>query len=115
VTLKGMTVECGRALGIYLEGGEGNSIEKCTIRNFGTVASCSAREPSDIPPYHADDYTGVPVSREVGTFHAHYYRNTAWDRNPGRRHTISGCEVYGPGRVGSYWRREQEGSGTRGQ
>jgi len=52
------------------------------------------------PHITADDYEGVPVSREVGSFHAHYYLNSAWERNSGTHHTIEGCEIYNTGSGG---------------
>ena len=101
VTLRGIIVECGRGLGIYMEGGEGNRIEGCTVRSIGTVGIMlgqGARQ--TFPHITADDYAGIPVSGDVGSFHSHYYRNTAWDRKAGRNHVIAGCEVYATGSGG---------------
>jgi hypothetical protein len=94
-------VECGRGLGISIEGGHNNKIVDCVVRNFGTVGIMlgqGARQ--TFPHITADDYTGVPVSREVLSFHPQYYRNTVWDRNAGRGHTIEHTEVYGTGSGG---------------
>jgi hypothetical protein len=101
ITLRGLTVECGRGLGISIEGGRNNKIVDCVVRNFGTVGIMlgqGARQ--TFPHITADDYTGVPVSREVLSFHPQYYRNTVWDRNAGRGHTIEHTEVYGTGSGG---------------
>jgi hypothetical protein len=101
VTLRGMIIECGRAIGIYMEGGEGNHIEDCTVRNVGTVGIMlgqGARQ--TFPHVTADDYTGVPVSEEVGSFQSYYYMNTVWDRHAGKNQSISGCEVHATGSGG---------------
>jgi len=101
LTLQGVILECGRGVGVYLEEGEQNLLRRCVIRNVGTVGvmmGLGARQ--TFPHITADDYVGVPVSREVGSIHAHAYRNTAWDRKPGRAHGISHCEIYGTGSGG---------------
>jgi parallel beta-helix repeat protein len=101
VVLKNLIIENGRGLGIYLEGGSHNSIIGCTIRNIGTMGIMlgqGARQ--TFPHITADDYTGIPVSREVGTYHAHNYRNTAWERNAGIGHIIERCEVSNTGSGG---------------
>ncbi len=101
VTLRGMIVECGRAIGIYMEGGDGNRVENCTVRNVGTVGIMLGKGARQTFPHiTADDYAGIPVSGEVGSFQAHYYRNTVWDRNAGKNQTISACEIYATGSGG---------------
>jgi len=37
VTLRGLTIECGRSDGINMRGGKGNRVEDCTIRSVGNV------------------------------------------------------------------------------
>jgi len=99
--IKDLILESCRGLGVYIEGGSHNSIIGCTVRNVGTIGIMlgqGARQ--TFPHITADDYTGVPVSREVGTYHAHNYRNTAWDRNPGVRHLIEHCEIFNTGSGG---------------
>ena len=101
VTLRGMVIECGRAIGVYMEGGEGDRVEDCTVRNVGTVGIMlgqGARQ--TFPHITADDYTGVPVSEEVGSFQSYYYRNTVWDRRAGRNQMITGCEICATGSGG---------------
>jgi parallel beta-helix repeat protein len=99
--LRDLILENCRGIGVYIEGGSNNRITGCTIRNAGTLGVMvgqGARQ--TFPHITADDYTGVPVSREVGTYHAHSYRNTVWDRNPGSHHTIEHCEIYNTGSGG---------------
>ncbi len=100
-TVRGLTIENGRALGISIEGGTSNRIDSCIVRNFGTVGIMfgqGARQ--TFPNITVDDYEGVPSSREVGTFHSHSYLNTVWERNAGEQHTIEGCEIYNTGSGG---------------
>ncbi|MCX6134848.1 MAG: right-handed parallel beta-helix repeat-containing protein [Ignavibacteriales bacterium] len=100
-TLRDLVIENGRGLGVSLEGGTNNRIVNCVVRNVGTVGIMlgqGARQ--TFPHITADDYEGVPSSREVGSFHSHMYRNTVWDRNAGEHHVIEGCEVYNTGSGG---------------
>ncbi len=102
-TLRGLTIENGRALGLSIEGGSDNRIVDCTVRNVGTggiLLGQGARQ--TFPGITADDYTGVPVSRELGSFQSHIYLDTVWERNAGERHVIEGCEVYNTGSGGIY-------------
>jgi hypothetical protein len=100
-TLRGLTFEIGRGLGISIEGGTSNRIDSCIIRNVGTVGIMLGQgSRQTFPHITADDYDGVPSSREVGSFHSHSYLNTVWERNAGEQHTIEGCEVYNTGSGG---------------
>ena len=100
-TLRGLTIEHGRGLGVSIEGGEQDQLVDCVVRNVGTVGVMlgqGARQ--TFPHITADDYTGVPSSREVGSFHSHIYLNTAWERDAGSGHVIKGCEIYNTGSGG---------------
>lgn len=100
-TLRDLIIENGRGLGVYIEGGTRNRIVGCTIRNLGTMGVMlgqGARQ--TFPHITADDYTGVPVSRDIGSYHAHSYRNTVWERNPGSHHLIERCNIYNTGSGG---------------
>ncbi len=99
--LRNLIIENGRGMGVYIEGGNHDMLVGCTIRNVGTVGIMigqGARQ--TFPTMTADDYTGVAVSRDVGSFHAHSYHNTVWDRNPGRNHIIDHCEIFNTGSGG---------------
>jgi hypothetical protein len=101
VTLRELTVECGRGIGISIEGGTSCRISRCVVRNFGTLGIMMGQGARQTFPHvTADDYTGVPVSREVGTYHAHLYRNSVWERNAGTHHTIESCQIYQTGSGG---------------
>lgn len=101
LVLRGLIIEEGRGLGISIEGGERNRIVDCVIRNVGTVGVMMGKGARQTFAHiTADDYEGVPVSRDVGSFHSHSYLNTVWDRDAGRDHCIDGCEVYNTGSGG---------------
>ena len=96
ISLENLTFECSRGLGIYIEGGEHNLIAGCTIRNIGVVAVCMGMgvEP-DTKNRH--EFTGTPVSRQLGSWHEHLYLNPAFYRNAGYNHGVVSCDIYGIG------------------
>jgi hypothetical protein len=47
-----------------------------------------------------DDYVGIPVSRQIGSFQNHIYRNTTWNRNAGHHNLILSCDIYNTGSGG---------------
>jgi hypothetical protein len=101
VTLRGLTIECGRGIGVSIEGGKGVLLRECTVRNCGTVGVMMGQGAKQTFPHiTTDQYEGTPVSGEVGSLHAHMYRNTTWDRKPGMGHGLSRCEIYGTGSGG---------------
>lgn len=94
VELRGLVIGEGRGLGVSIEGGSHCRVVDCVIRNLGTVGVLvgqGARQ--TFPHVTADDYTGEPVSREVGSYHSHIYVDTVWERNAGTDHAIVGCEI----------------------
>ena len=101
VVLRSFIIESGRGIGVYIEGGERDSVTECVIRNVGTVGLMMGQgaRPA-VPGAVADDYTGVPVSREVGSIQSQSYVNTVWDRDAGKGHVIDHCEVYNTGSGG---------------
>lgn len=101
VTLQGLTIEVGRGIGIYVERGSHNRIVDCTVRNVGTSGIFMGQGAKQTFPHvTVDDYTGVPLSRQVGNLQGHLYQNTTWERNAGTDHTILSCEVYNTGSGG---------------
>jgi hypothetical protein len=96
VTFRDLTFELTRGIGIYMEGGEGNLVAGCTLRNIGVVAVCIGRGIAPVKELR-HNFTGVPISRELGSWHEHIYDNTAYDRKAGRNHGIVGCDIYNIG------------------
>jgi hypothetical protein len=88
-----------RGIGIYIEGGNGNIIDNCIIRNAGVVAVCMGKGiKSDTMCRH--NFTGEPISKEIGSWHEHIYDNPAFDRNAGKNHIIKNCHIYNCGTGG---------------
>jgi hypothetical protein len=101
IVLCSFIIESGRGAGISIEGGERDSVTGCVIRNLGTVGVLMGQGARPAyPGAAADDYQGVPVSREVGSFNSQNYVNTVWDRDAGKGHVIERCEVYNTGSGG---------------
>jgi hypothetical protein len=103
ITLRDLTIEFGRGMGVYMEGGEDNLLAGLTIRNLGTIGILvgqGARQ--TFPGLTHDDYEGEPVSGDVGSLLTHRYHNTTWNRNAGRNHTILSCDIYNTGAGGVY-------------
>ncbi|MFC2085755.1 right-handed parallel beta-helix repeat-containing protein [Bacteroidota bacterium] len=103
VTLRDLTIEFGRGMGIYMEGGENNLLAGLTIRNLGTIGILvgqGARQ--TFPELTHDDYEGEPVSGQVGSLITHRYHHIAWNRNAGHNHTIQSCDIYNTGAGGVY-------------
>jgi hypothetical protein len=99
--LQNLILENCRAIGVYIEGGSHNRIAGCTIRNVGTLGVMMGQGARQTFPHiTADDFTGIPVPREVGSYHAYGYRNTVWERNAGTHHSIEKCEIYNTGSGG---------------
>ncbi|MCM4153134.1 right-handed parallel beta-helix repeat-containing protein [Arenibacter sp. N53] len=103
VTIRDLTVEVGRGIGIYMERGTNNLIAGCTIRNVGTSGIFMGQGAQQTFPFVThDDYEGVPVSGQIGNLQGHIYKYTAWDRNAGSNHGILSCDVYNTGSGGIY-------------
>ena len=103
VTIRDLTVEAGRGIGIYMERGANNLIAGCTVRNVGTSGIFMGQGAEQTFPFVThDDYEGVPVSRRIGNLQGHIYKYTAWDRNAGSNHGILSCDVYNTGSGGIY-------------
>lgn len=103
VTIRDLTIEVGRGIGIYIERGANNLIAGCTVRNLGTSGifmGQGARQ--TFPGITHDDYEGVPVSRRIGNLQGHIYKYTSWDRKAGSNHGILSCDVYNTGCGGIY-------------
>lgn len=103
VTIRDLTVEVGRGIGIYIERGTNNLIAGCTVRNVGTSGIFMGQGAKQTFPFVThDDYEGVPISRRIGNLQGHIYKYTQWDRKAGTNHGILSCDVYNTGSGGIY-------------
>ena len=71
----------------YIERGANNRIQNCTLRNLGIVAVCIGKGVKADNGYR-HNFTGTPVSRELGSWHEHIYDNSTFDREAGTGHGI---------------------------
>ena len=99
IHFKNLTIELTRGIGVYIEGGEGNLVAGCTLRNIGTVAVVMGKgiKPDEI---NRHEFTGEPMSRQLGSWHNHIYKNTAFYRNAGTNHGVLSCDMYNIGAGG---------------
>jgi hypothetical protein len=103
VQLKGLTVEAGRGIGIYVERSHYTLIAGCTVRNVGTSGIFMGQGARLLDETTSvDDYVGEPMSRQVGSLQNHIYSNTAWNRNAGSNNGVLSCDVYNTGSGGIY-------------
>ena len=96
VVFNGISFECSRGMGVYIERGSNNRIQNCTLRNLGMVAVCIGKGISPDPAYSIQ-FTGQLVSRELGSLYQHLYDNPAVNRDAGRGHGVIGCDIYNIG------------------
>ena len=102
-TLEGLTIEAGRGMGIYMEGGHHNTIIGCTIRNVGTSGIFMGQgAEANKGPMSIDNFEGHPVSGIIGSLQNYLYKNTSWNRNAGYDQQILSCDVYNTGSGGIY-------------
>lgn len=102
-TLEGLTIEAGRGMGIYMEGGHHNTIAGCTIRNVGTSGIFMGQgAEANKGPMSIDNFEGHPVSGIIGSLQNYLYKNTSWNRNAGYDQQILSCDVYNTGSGGIY-------------
>jgi hypothetical protein len=101
VQLKGLTIEGGRGIGIYMERCNNTLVAGCTVRNVGTSGIFMGQGAKLIDDNSSvDDYEGIAVSREVGSFQNHMYKYNTWNRNAGENNRILSCDVYNTGSGG---------------
>ncbi len=111
ITLRGITFENARGMGVYIERGNDNLLAGCTFRNLGTVAVCMGQgiktDPTGLashPLQHRADQgemvKGEPVSRELRDYHDGIYADTTWNRRAGTHHGVVSCDIYNTGAGG---------------
>ena len=103
VTLKGITFENSRGIGVYMECTENVVVDGCTLRNLGNVAVCVGNgtdsDKQDLL-HHSMEHGGQPRSRMVGDMMGSIYENTMLYRNAGRNNGVRNCYIYNVGAGG---------------
>lgn len=106
VTLRGVTLEYARGMGVYIERSEHTRVDSCVIRNLGYVGVCIGR--GDLPQ-NADIYyashdgsrkhpDGVP--EVIGNLSNRLYDDRLFDRQAGRNNGVSNSLIYQVGSGG---------------
>ena len=99
IHFNGISFECSRGMGVYIEKGNDNKIDNCVFRNLGIVGVCIGK---GIEPFaeltHEGD--GQPASAKLGSLMNYMYKHTTFDREAGTGHIISNCEIYNTGSGG---------------
>jgi len=96
VVFDGISIECSRGMGVYIERGAKNQIKNATLRNLGMVAVCIGRGIA-ADPDDRHSFTGLPVSRAIGSWHEHLYENPLYDRLAGTGQGVVNCTIYNIG------------------
>ncbi len=99
IYFEGITFECTRGIGIYIERGQGNRITGCTLRNMGIVAVCMGRGTENLKHY-AHQGIAKPASRRLGSWHECIYANPIFNRKAGKNQGLISCDIYGIGAGG---------------
>lgn len=108
IRFEGITFENSRGSGVYIEAGEGITVEKCEFRNLGIVAVQIGQGVTPLPDgltnchgkYDHDKIKPEPMSEGVGSWHEYIYEYAAFDGNGGKNHLISGCDIHDMGAGG---------------
>jgi len=103
VTLKGLTIEAGRGIGVYVERSNYTLVAGCTVRNVGTSGIFMGQGAKLLDENTSiDDYVGEPQSRQIGSFQNHIYSNNVWNRKAGSNNGVLSCDVYNTGSGGIF-------------
>ena len=111
VTLRGITFETSRGMGIYIERGNSNLIAGCTFRNLGLMAVFMGQgiktDPDGLTGYRLQNGADQgklekfePASRELGYYGYALYADPTWNRQAGTNHGVVGCDIYNTGAGG---------------
>ncbi len=108
IKFQGITFENSRGTGVYIEGGEGITLEKCEFRNLGIVAVQVGQGTTPFPDgltnchgvYDHDKIKPEAISEAIGSWHEYIYEYAAFDGNGGKNHLITGCDIHDMGAGG---------------
>ena len=108
ISFENIIFENSRGSGVYIEGGEGISVNNCEFRNLGIVAVQIGQGITPLPDgltnchgvYDHDKIKPQPMSEGIGSWHEYIYEYAAYDGNGGKNHLISGCDIHDIGAGG---------------
>jgi hypothetical protein len=99
VQVKGISFECSRGMGIYMERTQNNLIAGCTFRNLGIVGVCMGK---GIEPFKelSHEGRGKAVSEKIGSYLQHMYDDPVFNREAGRNNGVVHCSIFNTGAGG---------------
>lgn len=99
VTIKNISFEASRGMGISLVNAENVTIESCRFTNLGGLGVAVGMGIEPFKDYRHEGI-GTPQSHVVGSLLQHLYSNTTFNRQGGKNNTIINCEFYNLGAGG---------------
>ncbi len=93
VSIKGITFECARGMGIAMDNTNNITIRGCTFKNLGSLAITVGKGIEPFKDYRQEG-TGVAKGGIVGSLQEHLYANTTFNREGGRNNKIINCQFY---------------------
>ena len=99
VQFKGISFECSRGMGIYMERTNNNLISDCTFQNLGIVGVCMGK---GIMPFKdlTHEGKGEPASDKIGSYLQHIYKDPVFNREAGHNNGVANCTIYNTGAGG---------------
>lgn len=93
VSIKGITFECARGLGIAMDNTDNITIRGCIFKNLGSMAITVGK---GIEPFkdYLHEGTGVAKGGIVGSLQEHLYANTTFNREGGHSNKVLNCQFY---------------------
>lgn len=104
VTIKGLTIENSRGIGVYMENNDGAVVDSCTLRNLGSVGLCVgagtiSKDKKSVLPHSMED-GGLLTSRVIGDMSGKIYKNVTLNRRGGKNSGIRNSYIYNTGAGG---------------
>lgn len=99
ITIKGISFETSRGIGIAMANTVGVEVENCTFKNLGSLGITIGKGVEPFSEYrHAG--TGVAKTGVLGSLQQHLYSNTTFNREGGKNNKIIGCQFFSLGAGG---------------
>ena len=99
VQFRGISFECSRGMGIYMERTQNNLIADCTFKNLGIVGVSMGK---GIEPFEELRHEGIgePASEKIGSYLQHVYSDPVFNRQAGKNNGVVNCTIYNTGAGG---------------
>lgn len=100
VTLKGLTLEHGRQIGIYMEDTHAVTVKECVVRNMGGTGIVVGKGSMECGNIAGHQHGGEAVTRIVGDLQGKIYEDILFNREGGTKNGIVDCHIYNVGAGG---------------